>query len=142
MAAYENFVHIEGNLVKDPELVTLPSGDHATRITIAQSKRLRVDGQWVDGQTMYFDVQLYDHLARHAVETLGKGSRVTVDGELRQIVYPNKQTGEKVYKHEIRGNSVSLSLRFSPAMSIKPAVRAEADVSPVVAATEAEMEAF
>lgn len=115
MSARENFVSIEGNLVAAPELRFTPTGKAVTTLTIAQSDRRLVDGQWVDGKTSYFDCVAWDRLAEHSAQTLEKGARVTVSGRLDQRSWDDPTSGDKRYKIEVVCDSVNVSLRFATA---------------------------
>lgn len=117
MGARENTVHIEGNLATEPELRFTSTGMAVTTLVVAHSDRRMIDGQWTDGPVSYFDCAVFGSLAEHAIESLGKGSRVAVDGQLRQRSWADKATGEKRYKIEVVADLVSVPLRFGPALA-------------------------
>lgn len=140
MSARENFVSIEGNLVATPELRTTSKlGKSVSTITIAQSDRRLVDGQWVDGHTSYFDCVAWDRLAEHACRTLSKGDRVLITGALKQRSWDAADGTGKRYKVEIAVDSVSVSLRFATA-SINKAAYGGIDPDAVESATTVQSE--
>ena len=72
---------LSGNLTREPEMRTLPSGTEVARLRIATTTRRRAGERWVD-KTNYFTVEVYGARARACAEYLGKGSCVVVDAEL------------------------------------------------------------
>lgn len=117
MGARENTVHIEGNLATEPELRFTNSGMPVTTLVVAHSDRRQIEGQWVDGPVSYFDCTVFGPMAEHSTDSLSKGSRVSIDGQLRQRSWADATTGEKRYKIEIVADLVSIPLRFAPAMA-------------------------
>lgn len=72
---------LSGNLTRDVELRSLPSGTDVARLRVASAKRRRGGEEWVE-KSNYFTVEVYGAQANLCAERLGKGSRVVVDGEL------------------------------------------------------------
>ena len=75
-----------GNLTSDPEVKTTNSGRTVAKFAIAHTPR-RLDQQtntWVDGEPSYIDVELWGRPGEGAAQTLRKGDRAIIVGELRQ----------------------------------------------------------
>ena len=72
---------LSGNLTRDVELKSLPSGTDVARLRVATTTRRRAGEEWVD-KTNYFTVEVYGAQARSCAQYLHKGSRVFVDAEL------------------------------------------------------------
>jgi single-strand DNA-binding protein len=72
---------LSGNLTRDPEVRTLPSGTEVARLRVATTTRRRTGEEWVD-KTNYFTVEAYGAQAQSCAKYLHKGSRVVVDAEL------------------------------------------------------------
>jgi single-strand DNA-binding protein len=72
---------LSGNLTRDPELRTLPSGTEVARLRVATTTRRRAGEEWVD-KTNYFTVEAYGAQAQSCAKYLRKGSRVFADAEL------------------------------------------------------------
>ena len=72
---------LSGNLTRDVELQTLPSGTDVARLRVATTTRRRAGEEWVE-KTNYFTVEVYGAQARSCAQYLRKGSRVFVDAEL------------------------------------------------------------
>lgn len=103
-----NKVILVGNLGKDPEMRTFPSGGRVCNVTIATSER------WKDKQTgeqkeatEWHRVVFNDRLAEVAGEYLRKGSSVYVEGSLRTRKYTDQQGVEK-YATEIRADVMKM----------------------------------
>jgi single-strand DNA-binding protein len=88
---------LSGNLTRDVELRTLPSGTEVARLRVASSTGRRNGEQWVE-KTNYFTVEAYGALARACAEHLRKASRVVVDAELdwREWTDPQNNRREAV----------------------------------------------
>jgi single-strand DNA-binding protein len=103
-----NKVIIVGNLGRDPETRTFPSGGRVCNVTIATTER------WKDKQsgemkelTEWHRVVFNDRLAEIAGEYLRKGSQVYVEGSLRTRKYTDKDGVEK-YATEIRADEMKM----------------------------------
>jgi single-strand DNA-binding protein len=75
--AADNHTTIVGNLVEDPEV-------HFTNLRVAVTQRVQQDGQWRDGETSFFKVNVWRDQAEHLAGSLTKGDRAMVTGRLRQ----------------------------------------------------------
>ena len=103
-----NKVIIVGNLGKDPEVRTFPSGGRVCNVTIATTDR------WKDKQsgemkeaTEWHRVVFNDRLAEIAGEYLRKGSQVYVEGSIRTRKYTDKDGVEK-YATDIRVDQMQM----------------------------------
>jgi single-strand DNA-binding protein len=103
-----NKVIIVGNLGRDPEMRTFPSGDRVANVTIATTDR------WKDKQTgemkeatEWHRVVFNGRLAEIAGEYLRKGSQVYVEGSLRTRKWTDQQGVEK-YTTEIRADQMQM----------------------------------
>jgi single-strand DNA-binding protein len=82
--AADNHTTIIGNLVEDPEVRFTNNNIAVTNLRVAVTQRIQQDGQWRDGDTSFFKVNLWRDQAEHLADSLGKGDRVMVTGRLRQ----------------------------------------------------------
>ena len=103
-----NKVIIVGNLGRDPEMRTFPSGDRVANVTIATTDK------WKDKQsgemkeaTEWHRVVFNGRLAEIAGEYLRKGSQVYVEGSLRTRKWTDKDGVEK-YTTEIRADQMQM----------------------------------
>jgi single-strand DNA-binding protein len=78
-----NRVIITGNLTKDPELRSLPSGTSVCELRIACNGRRRTaEGKWEDDPN-YFNVTVWGPQGENCKKFLSKGRGVAIDGRLR-----------------------------------------------------------
>jgi single-strand DNA-binding protein len=101
-----NSVCITGNLTKDPELRSTPSGTSVCKLRVAVNSR-RKDGQsgeWVD-KPNYFDVTVWGAQGENCANYLSKGRPVAVQGRLDWREWEN-QEGQKRQAVEIIANEV------------------------------------
>jgi single-strand DNA-binding protein len=82
MAASINRVVLVGNLTRDPELKSTPSGTPVCSLRIAvNSRRKDETGQWTD-KPNYFSVSVFGNQAESCSQYLSKGRPVAIDGRL------------------------------------------------------------
>jgi single-strand DNA-binding protein len=112
--AADNHTTIVGNLVEDPEVRFTNTGIAVTNLRVAVTQRVQQDGQWRDGETSFFKVNVWRGQAEHLAESLGKGHRVMVTGRLRQRTWETPE-GERRSVAEIEADEVGASLKFATA---------------------------
>ena len=103
-----NKVIIVGNLGRDPEMRTFPSGDQVANVTIATTDK------WKDKQTgemkeatEWHRVVFNGRLAEIVGQYLRKGSQVYVEGSLRTRKWTD-QAGIEKYSTEIRADQMQM----------------------------------
>ncbi|MEE9312387.1 MAG: single-stranded DNA-binding protein [Planctomycetota bacterium] len=95
MASF-NKVIIMGNLTRDPEVRTIPSGMTVCEITLA------VNEKYKDKETVSFvDVTVWGKQAETLARWKKKGEPLLVEGKLRQESWTDKQTGQKRSKMKV-----------------------------------------
>jgi single-strand DNA-binding protein len=77
-----NRVILTGNLTRDPELRSTPSGTSICELGLAVNEREKVAEEWRD-RVNFFNVVVWGAQAENAARYLSKGSRIAVDGRLR-----------------------------------------------------------
>ncbi|CAB0576834.1 single-stranded DNA-binding protein [Corynebacterium diphtheriae] len=116
MAQGDVNITVVGNLVADPELRFTPSGAAVANFRIASTPR-RYDSQtnqWVDGEALFLQCNIWRQAAENVAESLTKGMRVIVTGRLRQRSYETRE-GEKRSVMELEVDEVGPSLRYAAA---------------------------
>lgn len=108
MARGVNKVILIGNLGKDPETKSLPSGSAVTNIRVATAEG------WKDKQTgeqkehtEWHNVVFFDRLAEIAGQYLKKGSQVYIEGTLRTRKWTDKE-GKERYTTEIKASEMQM----------------------------------
>lgn len=114
--AGETPITIIGNLTADPELRFLQNGSAVANFSVASTPRTynRQSQQWEDGEPMFLRCSAWNQLGEHVAESLQKGMRVIVQGNLRQRSWQT-DNGEKRSAFEVDVQEVGPSLRFAVA---------------------------
>lgn len=101
-----NKVQIIGNLGRDPEMRSFPSGDRIANVSIAATEKWK-DKQTGDAKehTEWFRVVFGGKLAEVVGEYLRKGSQVYVEGSLRTRKWTDDAGAEK-YSTEVRADKM------------------------------------
>lgn len=85
-----NVVSVTGNLTRDAELRATKNDSFILSFSIAvNERRKQEDGTWKD-EPSYFDCKLFGKRAQGAAQYLVKGTKVTVQGKLRQERWQTK----------------------------------------------------
>jgi single-strand DNA-binding protein len=109
--AGDTTITLVGNLVADPELRFTPSGQAVANFRVASTPRVldKASNEWKDGEGLFLTVTVWRTLAENCAESLVKGSRVIVQGRLKQRTYETRE-GEKRTVYEIDAEDVGPSL--------------------------------
>jgi len=108
---------IVGNLTQDVELRFTTTGKAVATLRVACSDRKKdAQGQWVDGDKIFLNVNVWNDTAENVSHTCFKGDTVVVVGKLKQRTYTTKDGQEKTV-FEVEADSVGAELRrksFTP----------------------------
>ena len=102
-----NSVNIMGNLTRDPELKTIPSGKSVCSLSIANNRVYTKNGERVT-EVSYFDIEVWGVVAENCAKYLKKGSGIIVEGRLKQDRW------EKDGKTQSRVRIAANSIHFMP----------------------------
>lgn len=105
-AANINRVVLTGNLTRDPELRSLPSGTTVCNMRIATNTRRKNShsGEWED-RAHYFDITVWGVQGENCARYLSKGRPVAIDGRLEWREWET-QDGNKRQTVDIIADSV------------------------------------
>lgn len=104
MARSLNQVTIIGNIVRDIELRTTPSGQNVASFSLALNRNFKdKSGEWQEA-TDWVNCVAWGPLAERMNQYLGKGSKVCVQGRLQSSQW--EQDGKKRSKLEVLANDV------------------------------------
>src|SRR5881398_2821792 len=114
--AGDTTVTVIGNLTADPELRFTPSGQAVASFTVASTPRSfdRQSNEWKDGDTLFLRCSVWRQAAENVAESLHRGTRVIVQGRLRQRSFETRE-GEKRTVIELEVDEVGPSLKFATA---------------------------
>jgi single-strand DNA-binding protein len=107
---------VVGNLTADPELRFTPAGVAVLDFTVASTPRVydRESGEWRDDDTLFLRCNLWRQAAENAAKSLTKGTRVIVQGRLKQRSFETKE-GDKRTVVEMDVDSIGPELRYATA---------------------------
>lgn len=128
---HEPTITFSGNLAAKPKLKPV-QGPHAPavvakmRVAVTPRRKARDTDDWVDGETMWFDVSAWRTAAANAVSSLNQGDRVVVSGRLTQRSWTDA-AGVEHPGFAVEAESIGLDIARYPAMSLRrpPEQRAE-----------------
>jgi single-strand DNA-binding protein len=109
----DNNVTLVGNVTREPELRYTQGGQAVTKFGLAVNRRWQQNGEWKEAVS-FFDVVCWGQLGENAATSVGKGTRVIVNGRLDQRSYETAQ-GEKRSSVEVVADEVGPSLRWATA---------------------------
>lgn len=99
-----NKVILFGNLTKDPELRTTPSGQAVATLRMATNRRVKKDDQWQDVPE-YHTIVVWGRQAETSAQYLKKGSQVLVEGRLQTRSW--EKDGQKRYATEVVSEQIT-----------------------------------
>ena len=106
MARGVNKVILLGNLGKDPELKSTPSGMAIATFSLATTERAKdKDGNWQD-RTEWHNIKAFGRTAEVVGQYLKKGRTVYIEGRIHNDSWDDKETGQKKYRTEIIVNDL------------------------------------
>jgi single-strand DNA-binding protein len=114
--AGETVITVVGNVTDDPELRFTPAGAAVANFTVASTPRSfdRQTNEWKDGDTLFLRCSVWRQAAENVAESLHRGTRVIVQGRLRQRSFETRE-GEKRTVIELEVDEVGPSLKFATA---------------------------
>lgn len=118
----ETTLTLVGNLVDEVELRYVPNGSAVAKFRMASTPRKfnRDSNSWEDDKdkSLFLTVSVWRQQAEHVAESLTKGMRVIVQGQLSQRSYEDRE-GVKRTVYEVTAEEVAPSLRNATAQVTK-----------------------
>ena len=103
---YINKAILFGNLTRDPELRSLPSGMNVCNFSIATNRVYRDREGKKQEQTDFHNVVVFGRQADTVAQYLKKGSSVFIEGRIQTRSWDDKTSGEKKYRTEVVADRV------------------------------------
>jgi single-strand DNA-binding protein len=110
----DTHVTITGNLTDDPEVTFTPNGAAVCNFRLAVTARIKDGDTWRDGDTSFYRITAWRGLAERIGDSLAKGHRVIVLGQLRARSWETPE-GDKRTVVEVQAEEVGPSLRWATA---------------------------
>lgn len=98
---YLNKAIIIGNLTRDPELRSLPSGIKVCSFSLATNRVWKDKNGARQESTDYHNVVVFGRQAETVAQYMKKGSSMLVEGRIQTRSWDDKNSGEKKYRTEI-----------------------------------------
>ena len=114
--ANETKITLIGNMTADPELRFTQGGKPVANFTVASTPRTfdRQANEWRDGDPMFLQCSVWNQYAQNVADTLTKGMRVIVHGDLKSRSY-EAQDGSRRTVFQVEVDEVGPALRFATA---------------------------
>ncbi len=105
-----NKVVIAGNLTRDPEIRSLPSGQQVASFGVASNRYYTVQQGNKQGKTEFHNIVAFGKLAEICGNYLSKGRLVLIEGHLQTNSWEG-QDGAKKYRTEIIAENMQMGPR-------------------------------
>ncbi len=131
---YLNKAIVIGNLTRDPELRSLPSGIKVCTFSLATNRVWKDKNGARQESADYHNIVVFGRQAETVAQYMKKGSSILVEGRMQTRSWEDKTSGEKKYRTEIvadrtqfgpKGNNGGVST--TSAGSKVPAAEGEVD---------------
>jgi len=97
-----NHITLIGRAGKDPEMRYFESGMVVTKLTLAVNRPVK------DGQTDWFDIEIWGKQAEIAGEYVKKGALIAIEGKIRWDSWVSKETGDLNVRPLVIGDNIRL----------------------------------
>ncbi|MEK7089119.1 MAG: single-stranded DNA-binding protein [Patescibacteria group bacterium] len=98
---YLNKAIVIGNLTRDPELRSLPSGIKVCSFSLATNRVWKDKNGARQESADYHNVVVFGRQAETVAQYMKKGSSILVEGRMQTRSWEDKTSGEKKYRTEI-----------------------------------------
>jgi single-strand DNA-binding protein len=126
-------IQITGNLGRDAEVKQTPTGKDVTTLSVGSTPRIKRNGEWTDGETLWFTVTVWSALPQIVYS---KGATVLVYGDLTQRSYEK----DGVTKTRLEIQSATVGILHKSTNQKDPALKFEQASSPAEAVWSAPLD--
>ena len=126
---YFNRAIIIGNLTRDPELKSLPSGVDIATMVIATNRVWKDNNGAKQESTDYHNIVVFGRQAQTSAQYLRKGSSVLVEGRMQTRSWEGPD-GKKNYRTEIVADRIQFGPKRDNSSSPAPTSTVEASPTP------------
>lgn len=124
---YLNKAIVIGNLTRDPELRSLPSGINVASFSVATNRVWKDKNGAKQESADYHNIVVFGKQAEFVNQYLRRGSSVLVEGRMQTRSWDDKTSGQKKYRTEIVADRVQFGPRREGASGGAGAVKADSD---------------
>ena len=108
---YYNKATVVGNLTRDPELRSMPSGTKMTTFSVATNRVYKDRDGNRQENTDFHNVVVFGPQAENSAQYLKKGQQVLVEGRMQTRSWDDQSTGQKKYRTEIVADRVQFGTK-------------------------------
>ena len=108
---------IVGNLTRDPELATIPSGQKVCKFGVATNRVWKEKSGAKQESVTFHNIVVWGRQAEISAQYLKKGQQVMIEGRIETRSWDDKTSGEKKYRTEIIADRVQFGAKGSGASS-------------------------
>ncbi len=110
---YLNKAIVIGNLTRDPELKSLPSGIKVCSFSLATNRVWKDKNGARQESADYHNVVVFGRQAETVAQYMKKGSSILVEGRMQTRSWEDKGSGEKKYRTEIIADRTQFGAKSS-----------------------------
>ena len=114
---YLNKAIVIGNLTRDPEIRSLPSGIKVCSFSIATNRVWKDKNGAKQEAADYHNIIVFGRQAETVAQYMKKGSSILIEGRMQTRSWDDKTSGEKKYRTEIVADRTQFGPRSSGAGS-------------------------
>ena len=111
--ANEPLITVTGFLGADAEFKKTPNGTPVATFNVANTPRKQKNNEWVDGETTWFRVFVWNRDAAGTALTLKKGDRIIVTGRFQINHYTDKEGNDRTTL-EINADALGVIPKYAP----------------------------
>jgi len=120
-----NKAQVIGNLTRDPEVRSLPSGQSVTNFAVATNRRWKdKDGNYKE-DTQYHEVSVWGRLGELASQMLSKGKKVYIEGRLSTSSWEGNDGAKRQRTEIVAENFIPLSPKGDSGFDVAAAIEGE-----------------
>ncbi len=119
---YINRVIVVGNITKDPELKSLPSGVKVAGFGLATNRTWKSKEGAKQEKTEFHNIIAFGKQAELITQYMKKGSQMLVEGRIETRSWEDKESGKKNYRTEI----IVENFQFGARKELKVETKSEA----------------
>jgi len=123
-----NRVIIAGNVTKDPELRTTPSGQSVTSFSVATNRKYKDASGELQETTEFHNVVAWGKLAELCTQLLHKGSGVLIEGRLQTRSWEGQDGVKRQTTEIVAENMVALSPKGATEISAEDIAEERTDL--------------
>ncbi len=108
---YLNKAMVMGNIVRDPEIKTLPSGSRVASFSIATNRVWKDKNGVKQENADYHNIVVFGRQAEIVGQYMKKGSSIFIEGRMQTRSWDDAGTGTKKYRTEVIADRIQFGPR-------------------------------